>query len=272
MAFFDADQSIDNSKLKELDLLVDRKVSVTKKKGILYYKKDGVTLEVAGVLKEKANGSIKGKVIALAVKDSDKKPVWDLSNFSYDANKLEKQLRDGERDKVIETIFKKNDTVWGSHLDDVLYGYKGNDTIDGWRGDDVLYGGKGDDVLKGNRGDDRLVGGKGNDVLQGGAGADTFVFEVKLSSKNVDTIEKFKPGVDSIELKQKIFNGFDKGTLSKDQFTVGKHAEGDSPQIVYQKGQGNLRYDPDGDGPDKALKFANVQKDKAFSHDDFFVV
>lgn len=271
MAFFDADKPVDNSKLKELGLLVDKKANVYKKKDILYYEKDGTTLEVAAVLREKKDGTIKAKIIAMAAKDSDDKPIWDVSNFAYDSNKLENQLKKGKYEKVSQTLFEGKDTIWGSHLDDTLYGFDGKDEVDGWRGNDVLYGGKGDDTLIGNIGDDRLIGGPGKDLLKGGPDADTFVFNEKIKKSNIDTIYKFDLSNDTIELSQKIFSEFDKGTLKKDQFTVGKKAEGDGPQIIYQSNKGNLRYDPDGDGPADALKFANVQKHKDFSHVDFIV-
>lgn len=56
-----------------------------------------------------------------------------------------------------------NDTLRGSHVDDILVGGGGNDR---------LYGGGGNDALLGGRGDDRLFGGEGSDLVFGGRGHD----------------------------------------------------------------------------------------------------
>lgn len=260
MAFFDSDKSVNNSKLKEIDLLVAKKVSVTKKKGILYYEKGNVTLEVAGVLKETKEGTIEGKIIALAVKDGDDKPVWDLSNFSYDANKIENQLRDGKRDKVIAKIFEGKDTIWGSPEDDKLFGYSGKDKVVGWQGNDRINGGPGKDTLTGDYEGKQL----------GYTGDDVFVFDQPFRKNNVDTITDFNVKHDSIELSKKIFKGFKKGSLKESQFNIGKQ-KGDDPQVIYNKFKGHLFYDPDGIGPKDAAKFATMGKNKALTHDDFFV-
>lgn len=269
MAFFDADQSIDNSKLKEIELLVENNVEVYKKKDILYYEKDDVVLGVAGVLKEKNDGTLTGNVIAMAAETSDGDPIWDVSNFKYDSAKLEDQLKKGKLAKVTENLFKDKDTIWGSHFDDELYGFDGADEITGWRGNDALYGGKGEDELIGHIGDDKLNGGKGKDVLKGGKDSDTYVFDQKLTKGNVDTVYKMDVTEDSFELHHDIFTGLEKGKLDADQFKVGKHASGDEAQILYSKG--HLLYDPDGAGSADAVKFANVPKDKDITHDLFFI-
>jgi Ca2+-binding RTX toxin-like protein len=272
MAFFDADLSVDNSHLEELKLLVENKVEVYKKKDILYYEKDNTTVGVLGQVKEKSDGTLTGKVLAVAVTQTDNDdPVWDVSNFKYDAAKLENQLKKDEFQKISATLFQDKDTVWGSHFDDTLYGFDGADVINGWRGHDSLFGGKGKDDLTGQIGDDRLNGGQGKDVLKGGADSDTFIFDQKLTKDNADTIDKFYIHEDSIELKQSIFTEFEKGKLHEDQFTIGKEAVGDNAQVIYQKSKGHLLYDPDGTGPEKALKFATMPHDKDLTHDLFFV-
>lgn len=60
-----------------------------------------------------------------------------------------------------------NDTLTGSHKDDVLDGGPGNDRLNGTKGNDQVLGGDGDDQLQG---DDLNVG---NDVIDGGNGTDT---------------------------------------------------------------------------------------------------
>ncbi|MCB1498927.1 MAG: hypothetical protein KDK07_03925 [Bauldia sp.] len=252
--FFDADKPVDNTDLSELEILVNKNATVTRKKGILYYTKGDTTLEVSALLKEKSDNTITGKVIAIAVKDENDDPIWDISGFKYDAKKLENQLIDGKLDKVVATLFKGKDTVWGSHFDDELHGFKGNDTIDGWRGND------------------RINGGRGKDSLQGRQGDDTFIFDQKLTKSNADKIVKFNVSEDSLELKQDIFTGLEKGKLHDDYFTVGKHAVGDTPQLIYQKGKGILSYDPDGEGSEKAKKFVTLDKNKDLTHDHIIVV
>ena len=252
MAFFDADLPVNNSKLDELEIL-GKKVQVENKKGILYISKNNITIELTGVFKEKNNGDYKGKVTELVCKTGDDEPTWDISGMSYNFNDLFIDIGDGKLDKVIAKIFKGKDVIWGSHFDDKLYGFDGNDT------------------RQGRRGDDRRDGGKGKDLLQGNYGKDTFVFSEKLKKSNVDTIDKFKIGEDSIELSHKVFDGLDKGPLAAENFSVSKNAKTEDPTILYRKEKGLLLYDPDGTGDQDPKKFFKVQKNKDFSHDDFFV-
>lgn len=251
MVAFDADMAVDNSKLPELKMF-EGKTENYEKKGILYFQKGDDTIEMAALIKNKG-GQEKGKITGLAAKYGDDDPNWDMAGLSYDFNKFFKQINDGKLDEVIQKIFQDKDTIWGSHFNDKLYGFDGNDTLKGWRGDDVLNGGKGKDLLKGNYGDD------------------TFVFDQKLGKSNMDTISKFSVDDDSIELKQKIFTGLEKGKLGDAHFTIGKNAEGDEPQIIYRDKKGLLLYDADGAGGDDPQKFAKIQKNKDLSHDDFFV-
>jgi Ca2+-binding RTX toxin-like protein len=252
MALFDADKPVDNSKLPQLEIL-GKKVRVENKKGILYINKDNVTIELTGVFKEKNNGNIDGKVTALVCTTGDDEPTWDIADMSYDFDKLFIDIGDGKLDKVIAKIFQKKDVIWGSHFDDKLYGFDGNDTLKGWRGND------------------RLDGNKGKDTLQGNYGNDTFVFSEDLKKSNVDTVEKFELGKDKFELDHKIFKGLDKGDLGEDYFSVSKHAKTENPTILYRDEKGLLLFDPDGTGNKDPKKFFKVQKNKDFSHDDFFV-
>jgi len=252
MALFDADKSVNNSTLPELEIL-GKNVQVENKKGILYISRDNITIELTGVFKEKDNGNIEGKVTALVCKTGDDEPTWDIADMSYDFDKLFIDIGDGKLDKVINKIFDKKDVIWGSHFDDKLYGLDGNDTVKGWRGND------------------RLDGGKGKDVLEGNYGNDTFVFSETIKKGNVDTISKFKVGQDSIELDHKIFTELDKGELGKDYFTISKDAKTENPTIIYRTDKGHLLYDPDGTGSKSAEIFFKVQKHKDLSHSDFFV-
>lgn len=251
MAAFDADLPVDNSNLKELKIL-NKKVHTWEKKGILYFERDGIEISMNASVKNK-NGKETGTIHSIAAKTTDGDPIWDMGGLKYDWTKFWKQVSKNKFDKIFDKFIKDKDTIWGSHLDDVLHGGKGNDTIKGWRGDDIINGGKGKDKLIGH------------------IGADTFVFDQKLKSDNKDHIKDFHVGEDMIELKSKIFTELDIGDLKADYFTIGKNAVGDNPQIIYQKNKGNLFYDPDGAGGADKVKFATVTKDKDITHDNFFV-
>ena len=89
------------------------------------------------------------------------------------------------------------DTISGGGDDDRLFGGEGDDTIDGGEGNDWLFGGEGADTLTGGAGDDWLYGGEGDDELTGGTGADTFVFG---EDNGADTITDFDTANDKIHL------------------------------------------------------------------------
>jgi Ca2+-binding RTX toxin-like protein len=66
-----------------------------------------------------------------------------------------------------------NDSLTGTHGDDVICGEAGNDTAFGRQGDDLIGGGDGNDSLVGGVGADTLLGGAGDDTLEGRGGFDT---------------------------------------------------------------------------------------------------
>lgn len=251
MVAFDADKAVNNSELNELNIF-KKKTENWEKKGILYFQRGDVTIEMAAIVKND-KGEEKGKITGLVCRTGDDEPTWDMGGLSYDFNKFFNQINNGKLDKVIKTIFEKGDTIWGSAFDDDLFGFDGNDTINGWQGND------------------RINGGTGKDTLKGYIGEDTFIFDQKLTKKNYDKIDDFKVGEDTIELKKKIFSELSKGDLDKASFVVGKKASGDEAQIIYNKDNGKLFYDPDGQGADDKLQVAKVGKHKDITHDDFFV-
>lgn len=87
------------------------------------------------------------------------------------------------------------DTIYGGDGDDTIQGGAGNDYIEGGRDDDELYGGAGNDIIKGGTGDDTIVGGLDNDKLYGDAGQNTFIFndgdgrDTIYSGSGTDTLE-----------------------------------------------------------------------------------
>ena len=203
MAFFDADLPVNNSKLPELEIL-GGKVQVEEKKGVFFFSKDDITIELTGTFQETKQG-IDGTVHQLVCKTGDDEPTWDISGLEYDFDKLFTKIDDGKLDKVIEEMFEKKDLIWGSHFDDKLYGFKGTDVVVGWGGNDWIDGGKGKDKLIGDSSEE--------DKSTGGFGDDTFAFDQTLKSSNVDKITDFHIEHDTIDLKRKIFSEFDKGKL-----------------------------------------------------------
>ncbi len=76
----------------------------------------------------------------------------------------------------------------------------GGDAIWGIAGTNSKLEGKaGNDQLIGSNGDDLILGGHGSDVLFGGAGEDTFVFDKFAKAGDVDFVDDFKFGVDSLK-------------------------------------------------------------------------
>jgi len=150
-------------------------------------------------------------------------------------------------------------------------GVSGNDWVVGTTSVDNLIGDAGNDVLQGDAAADTLNGGVGNDTLKGGDGADIFVFNTALTpanalptdaTVNVDLILDFLSGTDKIQLSKLVFNKFTDAVLSNIQSldfvsvnlapTTGSTAvptpsSGDgTDKILYNKYDGSLWYDPDG--------------------------
>ncbi|MBF9233440.1 M10 family metallopeptidase C-terminal domain-containing protein [Microvirga alba] len=137
----------------------------------------------------------------------------------------------------------------------------------------VIEGNHGRNVINGGAGNDLLNGGAGNDTLIGGAGDDTFLFDTRLNSKtNVDVIKDFNVRHDTIRLAHLIFKGTPKTAfdhLDAKAFWTGAAAHDQDDRIIYNPANGALSYDPDGDGPAKAIKFAILSKHLKLTADQF---
>jgi len=108
----------------------------------------------------------------------------------------------------------------------------------------LLIGGNGHTALSGGIGNDTLNGLGGNDTLTGGAGADLFIFDTSPGVGNVDTINDFQSGVDTIGLSSALFTGLG---------AVGDHV-GLSANLTYNSITGALAYDADGAGGGAAVQ------------------
>jgi Ca2+-binding RTX toxin-like protein len=168
------------------------------------------------------------------------------------------------------------------YLDDIenIIGGSAGDKIKGdtTHGHNRFEGRGGDDTLGGSYGRDTLVGGSGKDKLIGGTEADQFVFNARLGSTNIDKIVDFVHGVDEIALDDAIFKALGT-TFEMNEFVAradGHAATKASQHIIYDKSDGTLWYDADGNGGKAAVQFA--QLGSAANHpmnlgwDDFAIV
>jgi Ca2+-binding RTX toxin-like protein len=149
---------------------------------------------------------------------------------------------------------------------------------------EVTSGSAGADRIVGDAGKDKLSGGSGNDTLTGGAGRDVFVFDTKLGNYktdrqvNFDKITDFNVKDDSIYLDNAIFKKLGKGSPSmpgklKEQFFAFDKAKDKNDYLIYDRKTGVMSYDADGSGKERAIEFAQLQKNlKAISYKDFFII
>ncbi len=138
-----------------------------------------------------------------------------------------------------------------------------------------LKGNASDNKLFGGDGKDTIAGAAGNDTLKGGVAADRFVFDSALNATtNVDHITDFKPGTDELALDNAIFTKLSGSTLSAAAFYKGIAAHDGSDRIIYDKAQGKLFYDADGNksgGADPIL-FAVLDTHPTLGVSDFLIV
>jgi Ca2+-binding RTX toxin-like protein len=123
----------------------------------------------------------------------------------------------------------------------------------------ILDGGGADDVLRGGGGNDSLYGGathQGN-YLDGGAGADGFYF-TEFASPVYDGYDRLMDfsSADTIFLYRPTFDQLDAGVLAADAFVIGSAAQDAEDRIIFNPGQREIFYDPDGTGPEEAVRIA----------------
>jgi Ca2+-binding RTX toxin-like protein len=165
-----------------------------------------------------------------------------------------------------------NGNFTGSAGNDSFLGASGNNKVRGGAGLDWLQGGSGNDALYGGAAIDRLQGDGGNDALYGGANTDAFVFDLKPTKRNKDTIKDFSVKDDFIMLENAHFKVG--GSLSSAEFrvnTTGK-AQDRSDKVIYDKDSGVLYYDADGTGSKAGVAFATISKNLKLKHYDFDVI
>jgi hypothetical protein len=176
-----------------------------------------------------------------------------------------------------------NEIIVGSGRNDIFDGGNGNDRIEGRAGSDILSGGAGADTLIGDlgidwlvggAGADRLFGGGGNDALSGGAGNDSFVFNTPLGATNRDTITDFNHVDDTLQLENAIFTRLGAGTHTFNAafFRAGVKALDANDYIIYNRANGLLSYDVDGNGAHAPIAFALLGNKPVIAYNDFLVI
>ncbi|MEE1657804.1 matrixin family metalloprotease [Microvirga sp. CF3062] len=168
-----------------------------------------------------------------------------------------------------------SDNLDGGDDDDTLNGDIDNDILSGGDGNDILQGGDGADNLDGGFENDTLQGGAGNDVLTGGEGSDRFVFDTWFNGvDNIDWIVDFDNGWDSdtIVLSSTVFTTLTQGVLLYEAFVEGVIAVEADDRILFDYNGRSLSYDPDGSGPNAALRFAQFTQTVTINSYDFLIV
>ena len=114
--------------------------------------------------------------------------------------------------------------------------------------EDVVAGGTGNDTIAGGTEDDTLIGGTGKDKLTGGSGADEFRFVDRAVPANVDVIADFKHGEDKVRFDDAIFKALGTAITSTEFIakTSGHAATNTSQHLIYDKSDGSLWFDADG--------------------------
>lgn len=165
-------------------------------------------------------------------------------------------------------------------VENILGGSAGDKiTGDSTDGANRFDGGAGNDSLNGGAGKDTLIGGTGNDKLTGGADADAFVFKGALGRTHVDTVTDFAHGTDEIALDDAIFKALGSSVTSSEFLarSSGHAATNGSQHIIYDKSNGALWYDADGNGyKSAAVQFAQLGTSAShptnLTWDDFAIV
>lgn len=163
----------------------------------------------------------------------------------------------------------------GNSLDNLITGNNAANTLNGDAGDDFLFGGNGNDTLFGGTGSDYLSGGLGNDVIFAGLGTDDrYLFDTALGATNVDQINGFFAGSDTIELLSTIFSKLAPGNVNPANFRAnasGTAVDGND-YLVYNTTTGALSYDSNGSGVGGSTQFAQLSGAPAISATDFLVI
>ncbi|MCL6729993.1 SGNH/GDSL hydrolase family protein [Sphingomonas hankyongi] len=112
--------------------------------------------------------------------------------------------------------------------------------------------------VTGNAGGNLIDGRGGADQLWGLGGADTFYFSSALGAGNVDRIQDYNARHDTIRLDDQVFTALPAGNLAAGAFYTGAAAHDSDDRIIYNPVTHQLFYDPDGNGVQAPVQFAEV--------------
>ncbi len=115
----------------------------------------------------------------------DGRTVFSIADVSQDAFELAVAIENGDTEEIFDRLRSGNDRIFGSRLDEELFGLEGNDLIYAGGGNDFMHGGDGRDTLMGGDGNDVILVSRGFDTIDGGAGRDNAYFEYELNSVKV---------------------------------------------------------------------------------------
>lgn len=123
---------------------------------------------------------------------------------------------------------------------------------------------------KGKGASGNIDSGLGNDKITLGDKNDKLVFDSALdASSNVDRIKGFRSGKDKLYLDDEFFPALSSGTLASSAFHIGKSAKDSGDRVIYDKKSGAVLFDADGQGGQKAVAFATLDKNAKLKASDF---
>ncbi|MBD2745801.1 calcium-binding protein [Microvirga sp. BT688] len=196
----------------------------------------------------RANGAIDGGTVTSYSEEMQGIPSFRFTGLSINVQNMAARVLAGDGKGFLSLLLSKNDSVYGSPLNDYLIGFAGRD------------------VVKAAGGDDTLAGGAGNDTLYGGAGSDSFVFDIKDTGR--DRIADFSTRSDRVLIDRP--GG--KAKVSDDSFVYGSQALDSNDKIVYDKAKGAIYYDADGTGYRPQITIANVKAGLHLTADNFLFI
>jgi Ca2+-binding RTX toxin-like protein len=155
----------------------------------------------------------------------------------------------------------------GNNLSNIIIGNSFNNT---------LTGGVGNDTLRGLNGSDVLTGGQGIDTVIGGAQNDFFVLNAPLNAAHRDAITDFSNVAgnnDTIHLENAVMTQLGgPGALAASKFFAAAAAHDADDRIVYNKANGAVYYDSNGNAAGGSTLLALIVNKPTLTFADFVVI
>jgi Ca2+-binding RTX toxin-like protein len=148
-----------------------------------------------------------------------------------------------------------------------------NNLMTGNAAANILDGKQGKDNLNGAAGNDTLIGGTGVDRLTGGASRDYFVLNAPLSGAHRDVVVDFNHVADTFRMENKVMSKLGgAGALDAHFFFAGAKAHDDDDRVIYNKVNGALFYDSNGDDDGGVTLLATLINKPTLTAGDFVVI